>query len=175
MLRGQADDIASVMQGSTCDDITECKIELLTVCVTECPKKQDIVCTYKLEEQGLSATERRRLAAQGSSDESSTGCWFTPIDTEEYLGRCVPWPERHEKETYVCKEFNDEGELTEVFRGPQMCSGGADPDNFDDPVAQACKDKMADFVSNTTRNRLMCEQGVAVASDGSWAETEPCT
>ena len=72
MLRGQADDIASVMQGSTCDDITECKIELLTVCVTECPKKQDIVCTYKLEEQGLSATERRRLAAQGSSDTTSS-------------------------------------------------------------------------------------------------------
>ena len=77
------------MQGSTCDDITECKIELLTVCVTECPKKQDIVCTYKLEEQGLSATERRRLAAQGSSDESSTDVFFGVRAPR--LGRISPW------------------------------------------------------------------------------------
>jgi|EP01046_Picozoa_sp_COSAG06_P014931 hypothetical protein len=110
-----ADDVASVMQGGTCDDITECKIELLTVCTDECPKQGDVVCTYQIEELNLGESERQARARAGSSQEQNTGCWFTPIDTVEYLGRCIPWPKKLTGQTFSCEE------------NKMTCTGTADP------------------------------------------------
>ena len=41
--RGWRDDVASVLQWPDCDDITDCKINLMAVCVSACPVAGDVV------------------------------------------------------------------------------------------------------------------------------------
>eukprot|EP01046_Picozoa_sp_COSAG06_P048201 COSAG06_NODE_7158_length_2604_cov_0.969661_1_plen_849_part_10 len=146
-----ADDVASVMQGSTCDDVSECTIELFSVCTETCPKQGDIVCTYQIEETNPSEAERRDLAQAGSTG-SSSGCWFTPIDTVAYFGRCIPWPEKLATETYTCKDASDDS--VELYKGPEMCyspaslhsssaDGGSWVDDDDDDVCKAVMDHNA--------------------------------
>eukprot|EP01043_Picozoa_sp_COSAG02_P051543 COSAG02_NODE_5439_length_4329_cov_5.535225_3_plen_639_part_01 len=115
-----ADDVASVMQGGTCDDMSACTIELFSVCTDACPKQGDVVCTYQIEEKNppLSEAEREKLAQDGSTGESS-GCWFTPIDTVAYFGRCIPWPEKLSTETYTCRDASDDSVI--LYKGPEMC------------------------------------------------------
>lgn len=110
-----AEDVASVMQGSTCDDMDECTIKLFSVCVAKCPKQGEIVCTYEIDEMdGLDEAQKTELATSGGS-----GCWVTPIDTVPYFGRCIPWPEKLNTETYSCKDASDE-DVT-LYTGPEMC------------------------------------------------------
>ena len=48
--------------------------------------------TYDKRLTPVELPQRRVRAMEGSSAEANSGCWFTPIDTEEYLGRCIPYP-----------------------------------------------------------------------------------
>jgi hypothetical protein len=116
-----ANDVASVMHGDTCDDMSECTIELFAVCTDKCPKQGDVVCTYQVEEADppLSQTEKRQLAHVGSAQHQDSGCWFTPIDTVDYFGRCIPWPEKLQTETYTCRDAGDNSVV--LYRGPEMC------------------------------------------------------
>ena len=158
-----ADDVASVLQGPDCEDITDCKINLLTVCVDSCPAAGDVVCTYEIEEHNPSHEERYSRALQGSSNEAASGCWFTPIDTTEYLGRCVPWPKKAQGETFECFEYREANgvEVKEaVFSGPEMCTKqGDDPDELTNPDVQACGAIVGSsgWGGNSTVNRALCE------------------
>lgn len=111
-----ADDVESVMLGDTCDKLDDCTIELLSVCTDKCPKANDIVCTYEIDELGENETVRAARARVGTTYELNTGCWFTPIDTVAYFGRCIPWPEKLEIQSYKCM-FEDQLH----FQGPEMC------------------------------------------------------
>ena len=53
--------MASVLQGPTCDDIDECKINLLTVYVKTCPSAGDVVCTYEIDAQLPKLTHREEV------------------------------------------------------------------------------------------------------------------
>ena len=96
-----SDDIRTAVD--TCQgEIDDCMVSLYSVCVESCPMQGDIVCNYVSEalyDADDNPAEKKKLAAQNRE-----GCWFTPIDTTEKMGRCIPIPKTDTAERWYCME-----------------------------------------------------------------------